>query len=1115
MLIVTFTRAAAAELRERIAKGIQGALAEDPDSPHLTRQLTLLDRAQISTLHSFCLELVSRHFSELGLSPRLQTLEGPHEAVLRGEAMDALFERYYDPKTPREKEVRKTLIEWFRGDDRAARGIISALHESTQTRPDPAAWFAAQRAALSESEPKRWREWHEEATRRWAQKWRPVIEMQPDDGNPARAKVLALMDQLNAAETAQLRLGDKTVWPHGSKKRFLTPVERLYEEAAELGSWFKTATSDPLLEDWNITRGTALMLLEMAEEFADEFAKLKRERGVLDFHDLEQFALQLLRDEKTGGPSAIAEQWRANFERVFVDEYQDINQAQDRIIELVSRPAAKGNRFLVGDVKQSIYGFRQAEPGIFQKHQERWSKGDEGECDYLVKNWRSHERILDFVNALFGAVMSKEAGDVDYDENARLVFADEKDRAHLSKKSGADSKVEAHIVDPAAESETVVDENGVQSEALEELAAAELEAEIIARRCWEMVEGKPLILPTGKAAAYGDIVILLRSAANEAEEFAKAFSRRGIPLDARRIGFFTCAEVLDLTNLLTILDNPLQDIPLLGVLRSPLGAFSLENLAQARTALPKAAFWEALQRIDAGDFDPGACSQETIGKTRAFLEQYRKWRKLSRETSLAERLETILEDTGYEDWAMAQDRGAQRRANVRRLVDLARQFDRMQGEGLYPFLQYFENQVEAAGDIAPASVESQGAVRLMTAHQSKGLQFPIVFVARLGKKFNRASFNGLSLLDEEYGLCLKARPPKLRRQYETIAFWMARRRQEKKMRDEEMRILYVALTRAEHRLLMVGTPQRKKAREEWREGEARPEDASSMLDWIGPWLANDAADFICDQTGQAKNWYWKWHAGPPGWNGRTVAMAPAQEIPSEKLNELKQRLEWRYPFAAAARQEAKSSATVLRRGLADEPELARPIAPGPRRKKEPLAASEVGQAAHRFLQRASWDSFQSPETLRDELARLKAGGILTEEETAALDLNRISEFWSSKYGRELLEKSDRIERELAFTAKFSRADLQAVGAPLTADFGDDEFIVVQGAADLVAILDEEIWLVDFKTDRLPEELSGARLKEYSLQLRIYALALSRIYKRPVTKAYLHFLEVGRTEWIEL
>lgn len=335
------------------------------------------------------------------------------------------------------------------------------------------------------------------------------------------------------------------------------------------------------------------------------------------------------------------------------------------------------------------------------------------------------------------------------------------------------------------------------------------------------------------------------------------------------------------------------------------------------------------------------------------------------------------------------------------------------------------------------------------------------------------------------------------------------------MRDEEMRILYVALTRAEHRLLLVGTPQRKKAREEWHEGDARPEDASSMLDWIGPWLAKDEADFICDESGDAKDWSWRWHAAPPDWEGRPIEAPSDKEVPADKLRELKRRLEWSYPFAAAAQQEAKSSATALRRGLVDEPELARPFGAPTRSKKNSIAANEVGQAAHRFLERTSWEALQKPETLRDELARLKANAILTNEEAEAIDLEKVSAFWASKYGRELLEKADRIQRELVFTAKFSRADLKAVGAPLNGDFGDGEFIVVQGAADLVAILDDEIWLVDFKTDRLPEELLGARVNEYSLQLRIYALALSKIYKRPVTKAYLHFLEIGRTEWIEL
>jgi ATP-dependent helicase/nuclease subunit A len=345
---------------------------------------------------------------------------------------------------------------------------------------------------------------------------------------------------------------------------------------------------------------------------------------------------------------------------------------------------------------------------------------------------------------------------------------------------------------------------------------------------------------------------------------------------------------------------------------------------------------------------------------------------------------------------------------------------------------------------------------------------------------------------------------------------MARHRQEKKLLDEEMRILYVALTRAEHRLLLVGAPS-KKARSEWISGGGkRAIAARSALDWIGPWLAKQCPSFVEQNAGTATDWTWLWHNSIAPFepeNRSSVKML--ENISPGQLAELKARLDWKYPFAAATEQEAKSSATALRRALADEPELARPIIRGPRRAKETIAANQLGQAAHRLLQHAQFASFESSGALSNEVARLRQASILSEEEARAVDLDAILKFWQTPFGRELLRRSDHIERELAFTAKFSCADLRAVGAPFQAEFGNDEFIVVQGAADLVAVLDEELWLVDFKTDRVPEQLLDARVQEYSLQLRIYALALSRIYRRPVTRACLHFLEHGRSEWIEL
>ncbi len=1093
VLIVTFTKAAAAELRNRIGAALQKAFLEEPDSAHLARQIALLDRAPISTLHSFCLELVSRHFSELGLSPRLMTLEPAQAAVLESEALEALFESYYEAKTPRAQTARKLLLEWFRGDEGEVRAIIRKLHVFTRTRPNPSKWFAEQRAFLNEAEPKRWREWHGRAVREWVERWRPVIAAQPDEKNPARSAVLKLLDKLDVAEIARVpEVAD--LWPRGTVGRYRTPLKRFYDEAAMLAGWNAAADSDPLAEDWKWIRGTIAGLLDIAEDFGREFASLKRERGLVDFADLEQFSLHLLWDDAANAPGPGAGFWRDRFKWIFVDEYQDINRAQDRIIEALARPAERGNRFLVGDVKQSIYGFRQAEPALFLNYKKDWDGGKGGASEYLVDNWRSHERLLDFVNGLFAGVMSERAGGVNYDEQARLRFAVDEKRMQWAAQADPAARVEVHMVQVEG-GDLIEEEDEEHSEnALSDLGRAEAEAEVLARLFQEMVEKK--------RATYGDMVILIRSAASEVEAFAKVFSRRGIPFDARRTGFFNCIEVLDLTNLLTILDNPLQDIPLLGVLRSPLACFSPEDLARIRMGLPNGAFWNALRKFS----EEG--KGEAVEKARLFLSRYQRWRDLARHTSLAQRLEIILEESGYADWIAAQERGAQRRANVRRLVDLARQFDEMRGEGLYLFLKYVEEQTNAIGDIAPASIASQGAVRLMTIHQSKGLQFPIVAVAGLSKKFNKQDFHGLFLLDEEFGLCARARPPGTRRQYETLAFWLARQRQEKRLLDEEMRLLYVALTRAEQRLLLVGTPPRK-AREHWSKPAVK--SANSVLDWIGPWLAQDCPKWLEEDAGQAKDWIWKWHGNLVSQSQTQSASSNEIEINAESLAKLRERLEWEYPFKGATEQEAKSSATALRRALADEPELAPPIF---RRKSGGLEAGEAGQAAHRFLEHANLKTFTSLETLRAELERLKNAAVLTGPECEAIDLVKALSFWRSDFGQDLLSRPESLRRELIFTARFSKPDLLTVGAPVAAAFGSEEFIVVQGAADLVAVLEKEIWLVDFKTDRLPEKMLAGRVKEYSLQLRIYALALSRIYKRPVTRACLHFLDTGKTVWVD-
>jgi ATP-dependent helicase/nuclease subunit A len=1111
LLIVTFTKAAAAELRQRIAEALQKELAAHPDSTHLARQIAMLDRAQISTLHSFCLELVSRDFSELGLSPRLATLEAAQASALAKETLDELFESYYEPAAARARAIHKMLLEWFKGNDLHAREIVQALHKFTQSRPNPAGWFAEQRALFDNPEPTRWRHLYDEAVTDWLRANRGQVEAQPAEGNPARALILARMESRDLPGLAEI-VKNSAAYPRGTAGKYRDPLRTFFAEAASLAGWARTDGSDPIVEDWNFTRETALLLLDIAQEFQETFANVKRERGAVDFHDLEQFSLQLLWDEARNEPTARASFWRQKFRWIFVDEYQDINPVQDRIIQALSRPDAVGNRYLVGDAKQSIYGFRQADSRIFTAYQAAWSGGAAGRVHFLSRNWRSHERILDFVNGLFSAIMTPDSGGVAYDENACLKFADIPERAQLSKAADPRPRVEVHLL-KAKPGETETAEEG---DSLAEIEKADREAEVIASLCRRMVETAPVLLPNGASAQYGDIVILMRAGQREAEQLAKVFARHKIPFMARRDGFFNCIEVLDLTNILTILDNPLQDIPLLGALRSPIGGFSVEDLAEIRLALPRGSFWDALVTFAAKK--KGAALDKAV----RFIERIQQWRDLARHSSLAMRLERILEDSGYEDWAAAQEGGAQRRANIRRLIELARQFDELRGEGLYPFLNHVQEQMEQKdAAIGAPSLAAQGAVRLMTIHQSKGLQFPIVIAAGLHKKFNTSDFKELHLIDDEQGLCLKARPPGSRRQYETLGFWRARQRQTRRMVDEEMRILYVALTRAQHRLVLVGSPSA--ARENsWSNAEGKPPRApSSMLDWIGPWLAGNHPAFLTEPSGAAPDWTWEWHSTLD----QRPEISDAQPDPfvafaSEHLEKLRARLESPYPFAPASMQEAKSSATALRRGLSDEPELARPIIRPQAKNKNTKPAStlqgrEAGQATHRFLEHARFSALTSERNIRAEIEALAAAEKLTPEEAAAIDPEKILSFWTSPFGSELLQQPETLRRELVFTARFSRADLITAGVPSIPDIGAHEFIVVQGAADLAAIRPEEIWLVDFKTDRVPADMLEERLAGYLLQVRLYAAALRKIYKRPVTRACLHFLESNRTEWLSL
>jgi ATP-dependent helicase/nuclease subunit A len=979
-------------------------------------------------------------------------------------------------------------------------------------------------------------------------------------------------------------------WPAKRKTALRKPLEKFFADAAFLHSLAPvTDGRDPLAEDWGWVRGHMGALLRLTQNFAARFAARKRDDGVLDFHDLEQFALKLLWDFAANQPSPAAERWRGKIRFVFVDEYQDINAAQDKIIQALSRDSFgvppsggkrpkppesgtpnEGNRFLVGDVKQSIYRFRLADPKIFRDYAQSW-RGENSQTIHLAENFRSREGLLNFVNSVFEPLMRSEIGGVGYDAEARLQFGAPKERAELSAASDSSPRAELHLLFKKGRDDAGGgDESG--DDDLADLQETEREARLLALRLKQLA-GKHEIWDAEekrfRAAKWRDMAVLLRSPSGKAEIYAKEFGRAGVPLVVERGGFYESSEILDLLSLLQLLDNPLQDVPAIAVLRSPLVGLSLDELTQVRLAAKGVHFWTALNRWR--DVSSDKCQvtgheivAATFSKVDNFLKRFGRWRQLARQASLSQCLESVLAETHYAEWLLARPRGAQRRANVERFLELVQKFDQFQRQGLFRFLKFIEAQREAGVEPDVAAVAEESAVRLMSIHQSKGLEFPIVAVADLAKPFNTQDLRGEIIFDEAFGLCPRVKPPRTGRRYPSLPHWLAQQHQRREQWGEELRLLYVATTRAQDTLILTGAITQKKWETLWTQPAAITPQAivaaKSYADWLGLWFAHNQAQQVHPPSpsygamnspkstvrsalaGELPHLRWRiaddaelcdaTQAKDQSETPDVVSYKNTSELDAATAERLRAMLSWEYPFAAATERPAKSSVTALRRQaeeLDDEAEQVfrpqfsekrltsiglRQTSPGralsPPAQNPKLSAADTGTAHHKFLQHVALENADGVAALELEAGRLEREKVLTADERAALNLEDIAAFWRSEPGRKIRAQAANVRRELAFTARFSPAELAAITGVKSEPGLEAEFVVVQGVADLVVLLPEEIWLVDFKTDAVrPDELPEKK-RLYAPQLKLYTQALGKIYSRPVTARWLHFLAARKT-----
>jgi ATP-dependent helicase/nuclease subunit A len=1209
MLIVTFTEAAATEMRERLREGLEKATSERPADTHLPEQLALFDAAHIGTLHSFCFKLVREHFHALGLDPRLTVLEEAQARLLAGEILEEQFQSHYENADDFSLAVQDLITVYGNGRDETIRALVLRLHHYTQTRGDAGAWIARQIEGFSSAEPAQWREWYGNAVQEWREEWAPILRALGSDNVKAAecAQILeefpadiekispawgSLFGKIAAADGAES-------YPMRKKTVLRKPLEGFFDDAEFLASLLPTGlpspldtdklkdappdglpaqpelefsppavpavagqgtsaargksdvparpiqqsnnpltqnavspqtaignpqSADPLAEDWEWSRGHMKTLLLLANGFSETFAARKRAEGVVDFHDLEQFAIKLLWDNRADGtvaPTAIAGQWRQKLRFIFVDEYQDINAAQDKII----RALGPDNRFLVGDVKQSIYRFRLADPTIFRnyaKNPGHWN----ARIISLNENFRSREGLLDCVNSLFKPLMSEDIGGVLYDEQAKLKFGAPATRAELSTAQSPGQRVEL-LLREKKRGET----GGAGDDVLADLQESEWEALTVALRLRELKESGEMVWANGefREARWSDFAVLLRSPGSKAELYAKQFHRAGVPLLVERGGFYDSSEISDLLSVLQLADNPLQDVPCIAVLRSPLVGCSLNELAEIRLAA-RGHYWFALNRASV----PGSGLEEpTRVKIEKFLRRFSKWRILARQVSLSECLETVLTDTHYDDWLLSRPRGGHRRANVRRFLHLAEAFDVFQRQGLFRFLKFVEAQreIEAEPDIAPLAEEN--AVRLMSIHQSKGLEFPVVALADLGKTFNEQDLRGEIILDEQFGLCPRIKPPSTGGRYPSLAYWLARKKQRRELRGEELRLLYVAMTRARDRLILSGAISEKKAEGYFLANSAPAPrhiaSANSCMDWLAIWFASHGSSIqvqagahgespVCWRVvddSKVKGVVLQMSKGGDLQIGDTARLPRAAGVSAN--DHLKEILGWKYPFEAATRRAAKTSVTALRREATDDEaeqpfQRARGVSglASASRGAMKLSAADFGVAHHKFLQHFAFESAADLKSFVAEAKRLEQENYLSAEEAEVLDLEALLDFWTSRMGRAIRANASSVRREVAFTAGFAPVELDEIlrherGAGL-----NGEMIVVQGVVDLAVFLPNEIWLVDFKTDEVSAKSLREKVASYSPQLKLYARALEKIYSRKVTDCRLHFLAPKKT-----
>ncbi|NLH16344.1 MAG: helicase-exonuclease AddAB subunit AddA [Phycisphaerae bacterium] len=1191
ILALTFTDAASEEMRSRIADRLRQEAAGG-GSPRLRGQLLRLDAAWISTIHSFCKRILTEFFYEPGLDPVFRILDPDEQQLLKTEILEQVLERAWeDPDLgPRLPEVM-TGRTFGRGDRGFLYQILrsSDYLDSVVSRPD---WFNRATAALQVQALHG--EWFSHRRRQVLSgrlndiHGRIVYALRVDEAIAGSHWAQFLQEEFeNPIEQCLERL-DRDDWigcrdfltqhefPSFSKrpkpkemtkdraKRVQDPVNEAKKMWKSLGNLMIV---HPSAENFVPTAARQTQcLIELIRRFDQAYAAAKRQRNALDFADLEHRALEML-----AGNGPVAKILRDRFRYIFIDEYQDINPVQQAILDHVRR---SDNFFVVGDVKQSIYAFRQSRPEIFLHRlgqaAETPSSGKPQRVD-LTDNFRSRQPILDFTNQIFHRIMRPSVAGIEYDRRAFLQSGFE--YAPLENGTAPQDLVRVCILDQSGgedSEDTAEDESATEispaagvSEDTPLVSPGQRQAAWIAEQIRAMVG-----VDTGRAAfqifdksggtyrdvSYGDIVILMRSLSGRAVEFVEILQQAGVPVSSRTAaGYFAATEISDMLAVLKVLDNPRRDIELAAVLRSAMFGFTDSQLLEIRSCVPaaKADFFEATRHfLDHGLDLP---LKEHLRKT---LSQLDEWRRIAQMLGLAEAIRRIYRDTGYPAFVSALPNGKQRRANLMKLHDRAIQFESFteasRSGSLARFVEFLEQLSDQEQDWAPAEPDAaENAVRILSIHKSKGLEFPVVFIADLNRKFNRTDQSSDCLFDEEDTLGLRIIEPTLRRKFPSMIHELIADKQRTRSIAEEMRILYVAVTRARERLILTASADQSDCRNIL---EASSLDPDGPADWQ---LAATRCflDWILFGLADLQSTYSSFQMQPPAHSKEQqrcrIEVVPKAELESlsqkilerkrsrqnrsistdsplaqdpaveHAVNQIVQSFSWQYPYADSTTCRAKMSVSELTH-RDDEfamldlsrclSRLPRALHSDPTDSDRP-DARRIGTAIHRIFETLDLTTPPDCEQITSTLNRLAEKGWIPQSVVPYINPAGIEAFFRTEPGRLAVANGSRLLREWPFTMVIPTAQAnEPFFAPdsrlsIKETSGQDR-VIVQGIVDLLIPDANGFVIVDFKTDRIPASEVPQRAKLYQAQMGYYAQAAQAILVKPMRGCWLYFVSPG-------